>query len=45
LPSASSSSSSTSSPMLVARLDHSFKGGLLFLQFLSVFPQLLAQGI
>jgi hypothetical protein len=26
------------------RLDHSFKGGLLFLQPLSVFPQLLAQG-
>jgi hypothetical protein len=27
------------------RLDHSFKGGLFFLQSLSVFPQLLAQSL
>jgi hypothetical protein len=29
----------------IARLDHSFKGGLLFLQLLSIFPQPLAQGL
>jgi hypothetical protein len=30
---------------LIVRLEHSFQGGLLFLQFLSVFPQPLEQGL
>jgi hypothetical protein len=29
---------------LIVRLDHSIKGGLLFLQLLSIFPQVLAHG-
>jgi hypothetical protein len=30
---------------LITRLNYAYKGGLLFLQLLSVFPQLLAQGL